>query len=879
MTLHAIRRTAACLLLAASSGLLAADTPPAFAKKPAASRNGNEVTISFAADKETDVAVFIEDAAGRIVRHLVAGRLGANPPAPLKAGTLEQTVTWDGKADYGKDAGAGPFKVRVALGLNAEYDKVLVEDPLSLGGIRSIAAASDGTVYLVMGCGGTGPVWTGEQTVALNRDGSYLRTIQPFPSNLPKARVAGFDVGEVDGRPVPLVHAVQQRNFYAGLGPRKAGMCVTPQGVVLRLTGASIGALDAEGGAPFGRYASAPLLKEKYFAFGRSFICSSSDGQYAFVSNLQIGKKQLAAVYRVKLPERPGAEPFFGDPETPGNDAKHASNNTRGLATDGKGHLLIADYGNNRVAVVNEKDGAFVKAFDVYQPDALAVDPKSGAVYVLSDVSKGGKGKGDVELLKFSGWQDGKLVSKLPVPRDANPDFPWMLALDAGAEPPVVWLGGDGGKVLRIADNGSAFEKPVDVNTGSLDNASFVDVSVDRWRKEIYARCGMYWWYRFNEEKGSMEKVKPGPYPGAAGSQILAGLDGSLYSPAYSMNLLRFDRSGKPAPWPEGNYPETVPGKEKGSTQKVVKPPENGTYVPVSMTFLTHTIGVRHDGNIFMLEPAHPGDRPPKMLREYLPSGKRVSDTPIIWKVSDSCVGPKFDAQGNIYVAEQVRPVDQPYPPEFKDIVGEVTLDKSYLEGLKDEIPSQYGSIVKFSPKGGMFHFDGENPYQGEPKLDPSLKTVDAASYTGHRHKALKVTGAEWIHFGVSHVDRIACNCENTRFDVDEFGRVFYPDLQRFRVGVIDTNGNAIVHFGGYGNAESKGPDSPVVDPKTGKLRPRKPDDPKDLKSPFAEPAIAFSWLIGVGATDRYAYMGDSLNRRLLRAKLVYAAEETVEVR
>jgi hypothetical protein len=97
-------------------------------------------------------------------------------------------------------------------------------------------------------------------------------------------------------------------------------------------------------------------------------------------------------------------------------------------------------------------------------------------------------------------------------------------------------------------------------------------------------------------------------------------------------------------------------------------------------------------------------------------------------------------------------------------------------------------------------------------------------------------------------------------------------------VGVLDTAGNEIVHFGGYGNAESSGPDSPVIDPQTKQVRPRKADDPKDLKSPFAEPEIAFSWLVGVGATDKYAYMGDSLNRRLLRAKLIYAAEETCPV-
>jgi len=120
------------------------------------------------------------------------------------------------------------------------------------------------------------------------------------------------------------------------------------------------------------------------------------------------------------------------------------------------------------------------------------------------------------------------------------------------------------------------------------------------------------------------------------------------------------------------------------------------------------------------------------------------------------------------------------------------------------------------------------------------------------------------------------CHCASSDFDVDPFGRVWFPDLGRYRVGVLDTNGNLITTFGSDGNAESRGPDSPVVDPKPGRVRPRRPDDPKNPKSPFAEPEIAFAWLIGVGATDKYAYVGDSLNRRLLRAKLVYVAEETV---
>jgi hypothetical protein len=82
---------------------------------------------------------------------------------------------------------------------------------------------------------------------------------------------------------------------------------------------------------------------------------------------------------------------------------------------------------------------------------------------------------------------------------------------------------------------------------------------------------------------------------------------------------------------------------------------------------------------------------------------------------------------------------------------------------------------------------------------------------------------------------------------------VWVPDLGRFRVSVLDTNGNDLTHFGRYGNA-----DAPV-----------KP----------GQKAIPFAWLIGVGVSDKYAYMGDSINRRLLRAKLVYAAEETCAVK
>ncbi len=117
--------------------------PPAFTKKPVAVRDGDTVKIDFAVNRPTDVAVFVEDARGKVVRHLVAGVLGKNPPPPLKADSLEQSVVWDGKADYGKPAEGGPFGVRVAIGLKVRYDRVAKSDPQSLGSIRSLAVGPD----------------------------------------------------------------------------------------------------------------------------------------------------------------------------------------------------------------------------------------------------------------------------------------------------------------------------------------------------------------------------------------------------------------------------------------------------------------------------------------------------------------------------------------------------------------------------------------------------------------------------------------------------------------------------------------------------------------------------------------------------------------
>jgi hypothetical protein len=123
------------------------------------------------------------------------------------------------------------------------------------------------------------------------------------------------------------------------------------------------------------------------------------------------------------------------------------------------------------------------------------------------------------------------------------------------------------------------------------------------------------------------------------------------------------------------------------------------------------------------------------------------------------------------------------------------------------------------------------------------------------------VQGAEWVRFGYAPYSETygagtpVCMCEGTGFDVDGFGRVFYPNLFRFRIEVIDSSNNPITHFGRYGNQDS-GP--------AGRIR---------------EPDIPLAWPTYVAVSDDSAYVNDTVNLRVVRVRLSCAVEQTRPIR
>ena len=151
----------------------------AFTREPAIRKVENDrYEITFASKANCDVAVAIEDGSGRIVRHIVYGVLGANAPAPLKKNSLDQTLYWDGKDEFGKYVRrADDCRVRVSLGLKPTFDRNIgwhPKDTASSRMIGAIAADADGVYVLETRDSGA------SQLRKYGHDGDYIETLVPW---------------------------------------------------------------------------------------------------------------------------------------------------------------------------------------------------------------------------------------------------------------------------------------------------------------------------------------------------------------------------------------------------------------------------------------------------------------------------------------------------------------------------------------------------------------------------------------------------------------------------------------------------------------------------------------------------------------------------
>ena len=773
---------------------------PRFASAPEVRTTDKGVEITFASTESTDCAVLILDGQGQPVRHLAAGMLGPKAPAPLQKGSLRQTVLWDRRDDLGKPAAGGPFKAKVSLGLRPTFDRHIGHAPGQVGSVRAIAAGPRGELFIFHAYGSLHPDDGSTTCMVLSREGKYLRTIVPYPATLPEEKLRGLKrLDRGDGK-VPFVYQGETRSLIPGVGsfPLQRPV-VTRDGRLVCVGHHELGRYTGAGtmqvlflttdGAPAPGGLHGPVLFQKTQAAANLALSPDEKTIYAcgggIVTSFGWGDKE----------PRPLISSGLQDPE--------------GLAVDKNGRLYVAERGANRVSVFRP-DGTLEGTLAAESAQWVEVAP-DGTLYVLH-------GARAETLSKFAGWKSDKPVASVQVKGSRYPytrQRP-LLTLDASANPPIVWLGSpssyDGFNLLRIEDLGASFGKPVELAPEGPGGDAPMALALDRRGKKLLVNGASY----------DLNKNTWGPgvpsMNGSKGGMGSFGLDGNLYLQNYPKVMRRYDADLKPLPFP---------GTPKGTLEG-----------PYSGTMRLRERGVTADaqGNIYALWEMREGPGTPNELHVLAPDGtvkgKAIqSEIRLLNSV-------RLDYQGNIYLAMGVRPGKELLPPWLKGQLPEGPKDPDAVLGL-NYYPLMYGSIVKFSPKGGVVR-TGAGGTTCSYGFD---NTVD-------------VSGAEWIHFGASNVPSWRtkgtpdiCLCESPRFDVDGFGRSFFPDALGYRVGVLDTAGNFIAWFGKYGNPDSVGPE------------------------------IGLQWPHEVCASDEAAYVADRLNRRVVAVKLSYAAEEIVSVR
>jgi hypothetical protein len=131
------------------------------------------------------------------------------------------------------------------------------------------------------------------------------------------------------------------------------------------------------------------------------------------------------------------------------------------------------------------------------------------------------------------------------------------------------------------------------------------------------------------------------------------------------------------------------------------------------------------------------------------------------------------------------------------------------------------------------------------------------------------VVDAAWMYGGVGYGGKnigIGCACWNARFALDYLNRSFAPEIERYRVAVLDANGNLILRIGRYGNVDEGKP--LIAD-----------GSPPNPRSIGGDEVSLFHGAYLATHTDRRLFIADPGNSRILSVKLDYHATEKIALK
>jgi hypothetical protein len=454
-----------------------------FTKKPEMKDEKNTTTISFTVKEFCDVTVAIENSEGKILRHLASGVLGDKAPEPFKKSSLEQTITWDNKDDQGKylDDKAN-LKIRVSLGLQAEYEKDLYYSPYKrISSLPVLYAAPEG-IYVYEGMGR-------DHVRLYGHDGIYNKSIYPFPASQLK-NVKGLNwVKAPDGHEVVEKESVYKQTMLTSgendgndgigtLGMEGVGVTgLAVKGKRIALAFENINRLSTDGssgGFPLKGSKTGYTIKVsngQNQIIGPTSMAFSPDGKVVYMTGYMWQNSQasnsggsvpgnLPAIFKVNYDSDEEISVFAGfkSEKEYGSDDSHFSAPTS-VDTDQNGNVYVSDFANDRIQIF-DSSAKLIKSISVKNPAKVLVHQKTGEIYVFSWAIIGIP----FELDKKMGFDPAKVAQKAfvysPYPElklKQEEDFPlgpghrnfifsmgqvYQVTLDSWAEEPTIWVVG-----------------------------------------------------------------------------------------------------------------------------------------------------------------------------------------------------------------------------------------------------------------------------------------------------------------------------------------------------------------------------------------------------------------------------------------------------
>ena len=840
-----------------------------FTAGPKVERTAEGAKVSFAASAATDVEVAVLDAKGSVIRHLAAGLLGPQAPAPLAKSSLSQEIVWDGKDDRGEKA-AGAARVRVRLGMKAGLDRHLGWDGLTFeGDIVAVAVGAEGEVYVV-DCENS---WGRSSIRVLSKEGKYLRTILPFPAGTPLERRKDFGTHRMpDGTEVPFVFNAQDGSTQPLVsGLRYQDIVMHPDGHLV-MTSANgtmsnhgpaqhLIAIHPQGGAPEKTGYVGPMVRPANGFMGGSGnrganvyngLALSPDGkrfyQCKFSDNWAY-KKQPQCVFRLEWGDKGTGEPFLGALEAGADDAHF--NHPLGLATDAAGNIYVCDNGNDRVMIFSP-EARLLHKIAVPSPLQVRVHPASGEIYVLSrEFGSPAKIKGNAKILKFSPAAKGAPGKVAEFDTGAKVT---CMALDHTASPARLYLAKPRGwkksdALLTIEDKGASFEPGQQVsNADGLSYPLFVAADPERGRAYVRNFIG-------GMVSLDLATGKNAPL-GIPADEVALDAQGNLYAcSGWAWMIRRYSPEKKDLALKDGNQD----GKNKGAlgpwNLDPAIPEKQADMVARSKGFNQGGRGYAFgpDGNLYVIKmPQYTHGQ----VDVYSPEGKLIREK-LIDSLPYSSGGIGVDAAGNVYIGVNMRPPEgtELFPKGF----GTAPTGTWVWYRDKREPPWSYcyyntylfyyGGVMKFPPKGAKFYHAWDTRQESKKGELPAGLPQYRSGYLRYK---MAVDGGEWIFNGCSPVPTSgenwgdpSCTCWNMRLDVDPYGRVFAPDCFRFAMNVTDSAGNVIARIGRHGNADDVGKGAD----------------------------IRFAWPCYLDQIEDAVYVSDVNSNRITVVTLTYAAE------